>query len=417
MTTVRDIPRRCRRRAGPAHRHGVPWAAEGPGARCAACTSTRRATGSPTPRPPTRRRSRSDCCRPTPTTPAWWSRPPASTAWRADGSPARPRRARRPGGVHRQRLHAAGAARSTRSRPAYRDDSARRGGPMMLLAAPTLPGRGLNPACAVYGVVGADPARRVAGRGARQRVAVHAGRDQRRRCCTRRCRSIGTHAGVWTTAMSDARTHRMGDAGRRRRALGRATAARRPALRPRPAARRRHSQRRRRLPVLDARGDRRRHRPAPAPAARRDRELRQRRQHRRGGAHRQRVRRRHRAHRRPPPLEPARRHGDRPLPAAAPSRHAPPNCWRFAADAGLTVVAVDNVPGRGAAGGDDAAARLPAGVRPGGSRHHRRRARRARRSRCRSPSSARPAASTPRVAAGIAMHAWIRQWADLSRAW
>jgi hypothetical protein len=35
--------------------------------------------------------------------------------------------------------------------PRYRDDSARRGGPMMLLAAPTLPGRGLNPACAAYG--------------------------------------------------------------------------------------------------------------------------------------------------------------------------------------------------------------------------------------------------------------------------
>jgi hypothetical protein len=33
----------------------------------------------------------------------------------------------------------------------YRDDSARRGGPMMLLASPTLPGPGLNPACAVYG--------------------------------------------------------------------------------------------------------------------------------------------------------------------------------------------------------------------------------------------------------------------------
>jgi hypothetical protein len=33
----------------------------------------------------------------------------------------------------------------------YRDDSASRGGPMMLLASPTLPGRGLNPACAAYG--------------------------------------------------------------------------------------------------------------------------------------------------------------------------------------------------------------------------------------------------------------------------
>ena len=33
----------------------------------------------------------------------------------------------------------------------YRDDSAARGGPMMLIAAPTLAGRGLNPACAAYG--------------------------------------------------------------------------------------------------------------------------------------------------------------------------------------------------------------------------------------------------------------------------
>lgn len=33
----------------------------------------------------------------------------------------------------------------------YRDDSAARGGPMMLLATPTLPPPGLSPACAVYG--------------------------------------------------------------------------------------------------------------------------------------------------------------------------------------------------------------------------------------------------------------------------
>ena len=33
----------------------------------------------------------------------------------------------------------------------YRDDSAARGGPMMLVASPTLAGRGLNPACAAYG--------------------------------------------------------------------------------------------------------------------------------------------------------------------------------------------------------------------------------------------------------------------------
>jgi hypothetical protein len=33
----------------------------------------------------------------------------------------------------------------------YRDDSAARGGPMMLLAAPTLPAPGLSPACSAYG--------------------------------------------------------------------------------------------------------------------------------------------------------------------------------------------------------------------------------------------------------------------------
>lgn len=33
----------------------------------------------------------------------------------------------------------------------YREDSAKRGGPMMVLAAPTLPGRGLSHACGIYG--------------------------------------------------------------------------------------------------------------------------------------------------------------------------------------------------------------------------------------------------------------------------
>lgn len=33
----------------------------------------------------------------------------------------------------------------------YRDESASRGGPLMVLVGPTLPGRGLNPACSVYG--------------------------------------------------------------------------------------------------------------------------------------------------------------------------------------------------------------------------------------------------------------------------
>ena len=33
----------------------------------------------------------------------------------------------------------------------YRDDSARRGGPLMVIAAPTLPGKGLSHACSIYG--------------------------------------------------------------------------------------------------------------------------------------------------------------------------------------------------------------------------------------------------------------------------
>ena len=61
----------------------------------------------------------------------------------------------------------------------YRDDSARRGGPLMVLAAPTLPGRGLSHACSVYGaslLVLPDASLDAV---ARQGVAVHPGRDQR----------------------------------------------------------------------------------------------------------------------------------------------------------------------------------------------------------------------------------------------
>ena len=53
----------------------------------------------------------------------------------------------------------------------------------------------------------------------------------------------------------------------------------------------------------------------------------------------------------------------------------------FAADAGLTVVAVDNVPGAVATRTHRTTARLPADLRPGGARHHRRREGRRRRHR------------------------------------
>jgi hypothetical protein len=79
----------------------------------------------------------------------------------------------------------------------YRDDSARRGGPMMLLASPTLPGRGLNPACATYGasvlilpVASLDAVRVDASlctQGEINQALLYA-----------TVAIVGTHAGVWT---------------------------------------------------------------------------------------------------------------------------------------------------------------------------------------------------------------------------
>ncbi|EUA14847.1 putative conserved membrane protein [Mycobacterium kansasii 732] len=72
------------------------------------------------------------------------------SAWRADGAPVTKTQLGDPAaftGNGYMLLGMAADALATR----YRDDSAARGGPMMLLAAPTLPGRGLSPACATYG--------------------------------------------------------------------------------------------------------------------------------------------------------------------------------------------------------------------------------------------------------------------------
>ena len=61
----------------------------------------------------------------------------------------------------------------------YRDDSAARGGPMMLLDLADPAAARAERGLLGVRVVGADPARGVAGRRARQRVAVHPGRHQR----------------------------------------------------------------------------------------------------------------------------------------------------------------------------------------------------------------------------------------------
>ncbi len=72
------------------------------------------------------------------------------SAWRADGAPVTKAQLGDPAafngsGYMLLGLEADGIAAR------YRDDSAKRGGPLMLLASPTLPGAGLNPACAAYG--------------------------------------------------------------------------------------------------------------------------------------------------------------------------------------------------------------------------------------------------------------------------
>ncbi|WP_373425078.1 hypothetical protein [Mycobacterium simiae] len=79
----------------------------------------------------------------------------------------------------------------------YRDDSAARGGPLMVLAAPTLPGLGLSPACAKYGT-----SVLILPEASRDAVLVNAS------LCTQgeinqallyaTVAIVGTHAAVWT---------------------------------------------------------------------------------------------------------------------------------------------------------------------------------------------------------------------------
>ena len=72
------------------------------------------------------------------------------SAWRADGTPVTNAQLGDPAAFNGNGYMLLGLdADAIAAR--YRDDSAARGGPMMLLTSPTLPGRGLNPACATYG--------------------------------------------------------------------------------------------------------------------------------------------------------------------------------------------------------------------------------------------------------------------------
>ena len=72
------------------------------------------------------------------------------SAWRADGTPVTKTQLGDPGAFTGNGYMLLGLE-ATAIAARYRDESVKRGGPMMLLASPTLPAPGLNPACAAYG--------------------------------------------------------------------------------------------------------------------------------------------------------------------------------------------------------------------------------------------------------------------------
>lgn len=118
------------------------------------------------------------------------------SAWRADGIPVTKMQLGDPAAFTGNGYMLLGLE-ATAVAARYRDESGRRGGPMMLLASPTLPAPGLNPACATYGssvLILPDASL----------VAVHVNAS----LCTQgeindallyaTLAIDGTHAGVWT---------------------------------------------------------------------------------------------------------------------------------------------------------------------------------------------------------------------------
>lgn len=80
----------------------------------------------------------------------------------------------------------------------YRDDSAQRGGPMMVLTAPTLPGKGLSHACGVYGssvLVLPDASRD----SVQVNVSLCTQGEINAALLYATVSLIGTHAALWTT--------------------------------------------------------------------------------------------------------------------------------------------------------------------------------------------------------------------------
>jgi hypothetical protein len=83
----------------------------------------------------------------------------------------------------------------------YRDDSARRGGPLMVFTAPTLPGKGLSYACGVYGssVLVLPEASRD---GVQVRASLCTQGEINQALLYATVSVTGTHAALWTQAVS-----------------------------------------------------------------------------------------------------------------------------------------------------------------------------------------------------------------------
>ncbi|MGH3583925.1 MAG: hypothetical protein ACRDUB_20220 [Mycobacterium sp.] len=81
----------------------------------------------------------------------------------------------------------------------YRDDSVRRGGPMMVQVTPTLPGKGLSYACSVYGAsMLVLPDASLAAVAVRGSLCTQGEMNQALLYAT--VAVVGTHAALWTTA-------------------------------------------------------------------------------------------------------------------------------------------------------------------------------------------------------------------------
>jgi hypothetical protein len=80
----------------------------------------------------------------------------------------------------------------------YREDSARRGGPLMIVVAPSLPGEGLSYACAAYGasVLVLPEASREA---VNMRASLCTQGEINNALLFASVSVIGTHAALWTT--------------------------------------------------------------------------------------------------------------------------------------------------------------------------------------------------------------------------